>query len=61
MKKTYLAPTVKKYIVQVGHQLLVSSIITPSGSSNPLLFSDGNAEEDEEARVRSSNFDWDWQ
>lgn len=60
MKKTYQAPQVQEYIVQVGYQLLVSSIITPNGSSNTLLFSNDNAEEDEEARVRSNDFDWDW-
>ena len=60
MKKTYQAPQLQEYIVQVGYQLLVSSIITPNGSSNTLLFSNDNAEEDEEARVRSNDFDWDW-
>lgn len=60
MKNTYQAPQVQEYIVQVGYQLLVSSIITPNGSSNTLLFSNDNAEEDEEARVRSNDFDWDW-
>ena len=60
MKKTYLTPQVKEHIVQLGHQVLVSSIITPSGSSNTLLFSDDDASEDEEARVKSNNFDWDW-
>lgn len=60
MKKTYQAPQVQEYIVQVGYQLLVSSIITPNGSSNTLLFSNDSAEEDEEARVRSNDFDWDW-
>jgi hypothetical protein len=60
MKKIYQAPEVKVFRVQVEDQLLVSSIITPSGSSNALLFSDDDAEEDEEARVKSNDFDWDW-
>jgi len=60
MKKTYQAPQVKVYMLQMGYQLLASSAITPSGSSNPLLFSDDYAEEDEEARVKSNNLDWEW-
>lgn len=50
----------KEFMLQMGHQLLVSSSITPSGSSNTLLFSDDYAEEEEEARVKSNNLDWDW-
>ena len=50
MKKIYQAPQVKVYRVQVKHHLLTTSTITPSGSSNALLFSDVDAEEDEEAR-----------
>ncbi|MBR4243466.1 MAG: hypothetical protein IKR98_06220 [Bacteroidaceae bacterium] len=60
MKKTYQAPQMKEFMLQMGHQLLVSSSITPSGSSNTLLFSDDYAEEEEEARVKSNNLDWDW-
>lgn len=60
MKKIYQAPQVKVYIVQVEHQLLVSSTITPSGSSNTLQFSNDHAGANEEARVKAYDFEWNW-
>ena len=59
MKRTYLSPRMRVYKVQVDDQLLASSI-TPKGSSNSLMFSDENADADEEARVKSGDFQWDW-
>ena len=60
MKKTYQAPQVQEYNIQLGTPLLTTSDITPDGSSYSLSFSDTNASQDEEARVKSNTYSvWD--
>lgn len=58
-KKTYIHPLVKIYNIQLRNQLLTTSNITPNGSSNTLQFSNENANEDEEARVKANYVQWD--
>lgn len=60
MKKTYLSPQVQECIIRLGTPLLTTSDITPDGSSRSLLFSNTNAGQEEEARVKRNTYSvWD--